>query len=174
MAHGLGIKNTVTGRGPCRQALGAQYSAWEEAKADVCGLFLTEQLIERGEITNTTVAQNYITFIAGILRSVRFGATEAHGVANIMCYNYFLEHGAFSRNADGKYVIDVEKAREAARGWAAIIIAMEGEGDAAAAKAYSDRNGKIGSDLQADLDAIRDANIPRDIIYKQGAQVLGL
>ena len=174
VAHGLGIKNTVTGRGPCRQALGAQYSAWEEAKADVCGLFLTEQLIERGEITNTTVNQNYITFIAGILRSVRFGATEAHGVANIMCYNYFQEHGAFTRNDDGKYVIDVEKAREAARGWAAIIIAMEGEGDMAAAKTYSDRNGKVGADLQADLDAIRDANIPRDIIYKQGAKVLGL
>ena len=174
VAHGLGIKNTVTGRGPCRQALGAQYSAWEEAKADVCGLFLTEQLIERGEITNTTVAQNYITFIAGILRSVRFGATEAHGVANIMCYNYFKEHGAFTRNADGKYVIDVDKARQAAREWASIIIAMEGEGDAAAAKTYSDRNGKIGSELQHDLDKIRDANIPRDIIYRQGADVLGL
>jgi len=174
VAHGLGIKNTVTGRGACRQALGAQYSAWEEAKADVCGLFLTEQLIERGEITNTTVAQNYITFISGILRSVRFGATEAHGVANIMCYNYFYEHGAFSRNAQGKYVIDVDKAREAARGWAAIIIAMEGEGDMAAAKAYSDKNGKISADLQRDLDAIRDANIPRDIVYKQGAAVLGL
>ena len=174
VAHGLGIKNTVTGRGPCRQALGAQYSAWEEAKADVCGLFLTEQLIERGEITNTTVNQNYITFIAGILRSVRFGATEAHGVANIMCYNYFKEHGAFTRDENGKYVIDVAKAREAARGWAAIIIAMEGEGDMAAAKAYSDVNGKISPELQADLDAIRDANIPRDIIYKQGAQVLGL
>ena len=174
VAHGLGIKNTVTGRGPCRQALGAQYSAWEEAKADVCGLFLTEQLIERGEITNTTVNQNYITFIAGILRSVRFGATEAHGVANIMCYNYFKEHGAFTRDSQGKYVIDVEKAREAARGWAALIIAMEGEGDMAAAKAYSDQNGKIGEELQNDLNAIRDANIPRDIVYKQGAKVLGL
>ncbi|MBR4739510.1 MAG: Zn-dependent hydrolase, partial [Bacteroidales bacterium] len=174
VAHGLGIKQTVTGKGACRQALGAQYSAWEEAKADVCGLFLTEQLIERGEITNTTVNQNYITFIAGILRSVRFGATEAHGVANIMCYNYFKEHGAFTRNEDGKYVIDVEKARQAAREWAAIIIAMEGEGDAAAAKAYSDRNGKVGDELQKDLDAIRDANIPRDIIYRQGADVLGL
>ena len=174
VAHGPGIKNTVSGRGPCRTALGAQYSAWEEAKADVCGLFLTEQLIGRGLITNTTVNQNYITFIAGILRSVRFGATEAHGVANIMCYNYFLEHGAFSRNADGKYVIDVEKAREAAKGWAALIIAMEGEGDMEAAKAYSEKNGKIGAELQADLDAIRDANIPRDIIYKQGAEVLGL
>ena len=174
VAHGLGIKNTVTTGIPCRQALGAQYSAWEEAKADVCGLFLTEQLIERGEITNTTVAQNYITFIAGLLRSVRFGATEAHGVANIMCYNYFKEHGAFSINADGKYVIDVDKAREAARGWAAIIIAMEGEGDMAAAKAYSDKNGKISPELQKDLDAIRDANIPRDIVYNQGAKVLGL
>lgn len=174
VAHGLGIKNTVTGKGACRQALGAQYSAWEEAKADVCGLFLTEQLIERGEITNTTVAQNYITFIAGILRSVRFGATEAHGVANIMCYNFFYEHGAFSRNAQGKYVIDVEKARAAAREWASIIIAMEGEGDAVAAKAYSDKNGKVGADLQKDLDAIRDANIPRDIVYKQGTAVLGL
>ena len=174
VAHGLGIKNTVTGRGPCRQALGAEYSAWEEAKADVCGLFLTEQLIERGEITNTTVAQNYITFIAGLLRSVRFGATEAHGRANIMCYNYFKEHGAFTRNADGKYVINVDKAREAARGWAAIIIAMEGEGDMAAAKAYSDKNGKIGSELQADLDKIRDANIPRDIRYNQGVKALGL
>lgn len=174
VAHGLGIKNTVTGKGACRQALGAQYSAWEEAKADVCGLFLTEQLIERGEITNTTVNQNYITFIAGILRSVRFGATEAHGVANIMCYNFFEQAGAFTRNAEGKYVINVEKARAAAREWAAIIIAMEGEGDMAAAKAYSDKNGKVSADLQKDLDAIRDANIPRDIVYKQGAAVLGL
>ena len=174
VAHGLGIKQTVTGKGACRTALGAQYSAWEEAKADICGLFLTEQLIERGEITNSTVAENYITFIAGILRSVRFGATEAHGIANIMCYNYLEKAGAFTRNEDGKYVINVEKAREAARSWAALIIAMEGEGDMAAAKAYSEKNGKIGADLQKDLDAIRDANIPRDIIYTQGAKVLGL
>ena len=58
--------------------------------------------------------------------------------------------------------------------WAAIIIAMEGEGDAAAAKAYSDKNGNISADLQKVLDQIRDANIPRDIIYKQGTDVLGL
>ena len=63
---------------------------------------------------------------------------------------------------------------EAARGWAALIIKMEGDGDMQAAMAYSSKNGKIGTKLQKDLDAIRDANIPRDIIYKQGAQVLGL
>jgi hypothetical protein len=91
-----------------------------------------------------------------------------------MCYNYFKEHGAFTRDSQGKYVINVDKAREAARSWAALIIAMEGEGDMAAAKAYSDKNGKIGEELQNDLNAIRDANIPRDIVYKQGAKVLGL
>ena len=174
VAHGLGIKNTITGRGSCRQALGNLYSAWEEAKADVCGLFLTEQLIEQGYITNSTIEENYVTFIAGILRSVRFGATEAHGVANIMCYNFFKEHGAFSRDKQGKYVIDVEKARKAAREWAALIIKMEGDGDFKAAKAYSEKNGKISPELQRDLNAIRDANIPRDIIYQQGAEVLGL
>ena len=174
VAHGLGIKQTITKKGTCREALGAQYSAWEEAKADVCGLFLTEQLIERGDITNSTIEENYITFIAGILRSVRFGATEAHGVANIMCYNYFKEHGAFTRDSQGKYVINVDKAREAARSWAALIIKMEGDGDMAAAKAYSEQHGKIGAELQNDLNAIRDANIPRDIVYRQGAAVLGL
>ncbi len=174
VAHGLGIKNTITGRGPCRQALGSLYSAWEEAKADVCGLFLTEQLIEKGYITNSTIEENYVTFIAGILRSVRFGATEAHGVANIMCYNFFKEHGAFTRDKQGKYVIDVDRARKAAREWAALIIKMEGDGDMNAAKAYSDKNGKISPELQKDLDRIRDANIPRDIKYIQGPDVLGL
>ena len=174
VAHGLGIKQTITGRGPCRQALGSLYSAWEEAKADVCGLFLTEQLIEKGLITNSTIEENYVTFIAGILRSVRFGATEAHGIANIMCYNYFKEHGAFTRDKKGKYVINVEKARKAAREWASIIIKMEGDGDIETAKKYTEKNGKISKELQKDLDAIRKANIPRDIIYIQGADVLGL
>ena len=174
VAHGLGIKQTITGRGPCRQALGSLYSAWEEAKADVCGLFLTEQLIEKGYITNSTIEENYVTFIAGLLRSVRFGATEAHGVANIMCYNFFKEHGAFSRDKAGKYIINVERARKAAREWAAPVITMEGDGDINAAKAYTEKNGKISPELQKDLDRIRDANIPRDIVYLQGAEVLGL
>ncbi|MBR1799274.1 MAG: Zn-dependent hydrolase [Bacteroidales bacterium] len=174
VAHGLGIKNTITSHIPCRKALGAQYSAWEEAKADVCGLFLTQQLIERGLITDCTVEQNITTFIAGLLRSVRFGATEAHGVANMMCYNYFQDHGVFSRDTEGKYVIDYDKAKEAMCGWAALIIKVEGDGDIDFATKYAAENGKVRPDLQKDLDAIRDANIPRDIRYNQGVAVLGL
>ena len=174
VAHGLGIKNTVNGKGNVRSALKNQYSAWEEAKADICGLFLTQTLIEQGEITGITVEDAYVTYIAGILRSVRFGATEAHGIANMMCFNYMQDNGAFTRNTEGKYVIDVDKAKAAMRGWAALILQVEGDGDIEFAQKYASENGKIRPELQKDLDAIRTNNIPKDIRYNQGLEALGL
>lgn len=174
VAHGLGVKNTVTGKGNLREALREQYSAWEEAKADICGLFLTETLIERGDITTCSVEDAYVTFIAGILRSVRFGATEAHGIANMMCFNFMQDKGAFTRNNEGKYVIDVEKSKEVMCEWAALILQVEGEGDYEFAKQYAAENGKVRPDLQADLNRIAEANIPRDIRYNQGVEALGL
>lgn len=174
VAHGLGVKKTVNTHLGLRDALKNQYSAWEEGKADVCGLYLVQTLIEKGDITDCTVEEAYTTFIAGLLRSVRFGATEAHGIANIMCYNYFLEHGAFSKNAKGKYVVNVEKAKEAMKGWAAFILQIEGEGDYEQAKAYAAEHGKISADLQKDLDAINSNSIPLDITYNQGLAALGL
>jgi hypothetical protein len=174
VAHGLGIKNTVTGKGNVRQALEAQYSAWEEAKADILGLFMVEYLINKGEISNITVEEAYTTFIAGMLRSVRFGASSAHGQANMMCYNFFEEKGAFVRNSEGRYHIDLPKAQQAMKDWAALVLQMEGEGDLNAAIQYNEKNGKAGSKLQADLDKINSAGIPRDIDFKQGKQVLDI
>ena len=174
VAHGLGPKKTVTKGQGLREALKNQYSAWEEGKADICGLYLVQSLIEKGLLTDCTVDDVYVTFIAGLLRSVRFGATEAHGIANIMCYNYFLEHGAFSKNADGKYVVDVAKAQEAMKGWASIILRIEGEGAFEEAAQYAKEHGKISADLQKDLDKINSANIPLDITYNQGKEALGL
>lgn len=174
VAHGLGIKETVTKHESMRKALGNQYSNWEEAKADICGLFLTTTLIDKGEITNCTKEDAYVTFIAGILRSVRFGATEAHGIANMMCFNYMQDNGAFTRNNEGKYVINVEKAEAAMKSWAAMILEVEGEGKYDFAKQYAAENGKVRADLQADLDKIAQNNIPRDIRYNQGLKALGL
>lgn len=174
VAHGLGIKNTVTDGKGLREALGKEYSKWEEAKADICGLFLTTKLIEMGEITNCTKEDAFVTFIAGILRSVRFGATEAHGIANMMCFNYLQDHGAFTRNDQGKYVVDVEKAEEAMKSWAALILQVEGEGDIEFAGSYAAKNGTIRPDLKKDLEMIAQNNIPRDIRYFQGLQALGL
>jgi len=174
VAHGLGIKNTVTDGKNLREALGNQYSAWEESKADICGLFLTTKLIDMGEIANCTKEDAYVTFIAGILRSVRFGATEAHGIANMMCFNYLQDNGAFSRNKEGKYVVDVTKAEAAMKSWAALILKVEGEGDYEYAKTYAEQNGKIRADLKKDLDMIAKNNIPRDIRFNQGLKALGL
>lgn len=170
VAHGLGIKNTVNNKGNVRQALKDQYSAWEEAKADILGLFMAEKLIEMGEITNITVEQAYTTFISGILRSVRFGAASAHGKANMMCYNYLLDNHAFSVNDKGYYLIDTEKTREAIRGWANMILKIQGTGDYDSAVQYASQNSVIRAELQRDLDKINSSGIPRDIRFIQGTE----
>ncbi len=174
VAHGLGVKKTVTDGKSLRDALKNQYSAWEEAKADICGLFMVQTLVEMGELNDCTVEEAYVTYMAGLLRSVRFGATEAHGIANIMCYNYFEEHGAFSKNADGKYVVNIDKAKEALKSWAAFVIQIEGEGDYDQATSYAKEHGIVSPALQADLDKINSSNIPLDITYNQGMEALGL
>jgi Peptidase family M49. len=174
VAHGLGIKNTITKKGSVRSALGNQFSAWEEAKADVLGLYLVSSLIDKGEITNITEQEAYTTFFAGLIRSVRFGAGEAHGQANMMCFNYFEDKGAFAKGKDGRYVIDYDKFKEAIKGWSAFILKVEGDGNYALAKTYKEKHGVIRPELQKDLNHINSLNIPKDVRFAQGAQVLGL
>ena len=174
VAHGLGIKNTINGKGGVRQALGNQYSGWEEAKADILGLYMVCSLIDKGEITSISKEDAVTTFIAGILRSVRFGAASAHGVANMMCFNYFEDNQAFTKNADGIYSINYDNAFRAMNSWAAKILEIEGTGDIDGAKAYADKNGQIRPALQETLDVINGKNIPKDIRYEQGKKVLGL
>ena len=174
VAHGLGIKNTINGKGGVRQALGNQYSSWEEAKADILGLFMVCSLIDKGEITSISKEDAVTTFIAGILRSVRFGAASAHGVANMMCFNYFEDNKAFAKNQDGIYTIDYANAFNAINSWAAKILEVEGTGDIEGAKAYSEKNGQIRQSLQETLDVINGKSIPKDIRYEQGKKVLGL
>ncbi len=174
VAHGLGVKQTINGKGSVDEAMQTENSSWEEAKADIIGLNLVCNLIEKGEITDITVEEAITTYIVGLLRSVRFGASEAHGIANMMCYNYMFENGAFTRNGNGTYHINYEKARKAMEGWIALILKTQATGDFAFASQYSKDHGTIGSDLQKDLDRINKAGIPRDIRFNQGLDVLGL
>jgi len=149
-------------------------TSWEEAKADIIGLFLNCKLIEMGEITNIKVEDAITTYIAGILRSVRFGASSSHGKANMMCYNYMEKEGAFTRNADGIYHIDFEKAKQVINSWGALILKVQGEGDFEFAEKFRAENGGIGEKLQADLDKINSSGIPKDIRFTQGLKTLGL
>lgn len=172
VAHGLGIKQTINTNESVDAVMGTEKTSWEEAKADILGLFMVTKLIEMGEITNITAEDAITTYIAGILRSVRFGAASSHGKANMMCFNYMEKAGAFSRDAKGQYVIDFEKAKEAMNGWAALILQTQGDGNIEFATKYRAENGGITPALQADLNKINEAGIPRDITFIQGVDVL--
>jgi len=174
IAHGLGIKNTINGLGPIRKALKEQYSALEEGKADILGLFMVTQLNEMGEFADTDLMENYVTFMAGIFRSVRFGAASSHGKANMVRFNYFLEKEAFNKLEDGTYAIDFEKMKAASKDLIALILKIQGDGDYDAAKALVESKGIITPDLQADLDKVDAAGIPTDIVFKQGPEHVGL
>lgn len=172
VAHGLGIKETINGKGSVDDALQTEKTTWEEAKADILGLFLVNTLIEKGEITDITAEDAITTYIVGILRSVRFGAGESHGKANMMCYNFMEKEGAFTRNADGSYHIDFEKAKAAINNWGALILKTQGDGNYEFASQYAKENASVPAALQNDLDRINNAGIPRDIRYNQGLEIL--
>lgn len=172
VAHGLGVKQTINTNESVDAVMGTEKTSWEEAKADILGLFMVTKLVEMGEITNITAEDAIATYIAGILRSVRFGAASSHGKANMMCFNYMEKAGAFSRDAKGQYVIDFPKAKEAMNGWAELILKTQGDGNVEFAAKYRAENGGITPALQADLDKINGAGIPRDITFIQGVDVL--
>lgn len=175
VAHGLGIKNTINGKGPVRQALKDLASSMEEGKADVLGLYMITKLHEAGELGDADLMDNYVTFLAGILRSVRFGASEAHGKANMVRFNYFAEHGAFSRDEQsGKYKVDFDGMREAMNGLSALLLTLQGNGDYDGAVELTETKGIVPSQLQADLDRLTTANIPVDITFRQGVAELAL
>jgi hypothetical protein len=175
VAHGLGINNTINGKGTVREALQSNYSAIEEGKADIIGLFLVTKLNEMGEFKDKELMDNYVTFMASIFRSIRFGVTSAHGVANMVRFNYFEEVGAFTRNEEtGTYTVNFEKMQKAMNDLGGMILKMQGEGDFEAAQRLIEDKGDIGETLQADLDRIDAAGIPVDIRFNQGVEVAGL
>ena len=174
VAHGLGVKNTINGQGTVRSALMETYTTIEEAKADIMGLYIVDQLYKKGEMSGTSVENNYITFFAGIFRSVRFGAASAHGKANMLCFNWMKDNGAFSRSEDGIYTVDLEKMKAATVSMMAQILKFQAEGDYEGVKKWIEEKSVISPELQQDLDRIAAADIAKDIYFVQGKSVLGL
>lgn len=175
VAHGLGIKQTINGKGTVREALKEYAGALEEAKADVLGLYMITRLRERGEIPEGTLTDNYVTYMAGLFRSVRFGAASAHGKANMVQFNFFADQGAFARDdVTGKYRVDTAKMQEAVKALAAKILTLQGDGDYDGTASLFTMQGVIRPVMQQDLDALAKAAIPVDVTFKQGLDALGL
>ena len=174
VSHGLGVKNTINGKGPVREALKEQYSTLEEAKADIMGLYLVTKLYEMGAITSGEIMNNYVTFFAGIFRSSRFGASNAHGKANMLCMKYFADNGAFLYLDNGYYKVNFEEMKKAVESLVGKIVTVQGNGDYEGVKAWIEADGVMTENLRRDLDKVNAAGIPIDIVFKQGKEVLGL
>ena len=133
------------------------------------------ELHQAGELGDVDLRDFYVTFMAGIFRSVRFGAASAHGKANMVRFNYFLEEGAFVRDAaTGRYRVDFDQFQAAIASLSRLLLTLQGDGDYDGAKALTESKGVITPNLQADLDRLTEANIPVDITFTQGVSALGL
>lgn len=175
VAHGLGIKNTINGKGTVQQSLGSYYSALEEGKADILGLYMITQLYDKKVLQEGELMDYYVTFMAGIFRSVRFGAASAHGQANMIRFNYFLEQGAFVKDAKTAfYSINFEKMKSAMTSLSAIILKLQGDGDLEGVKKLIAEKGVIKDELKKDLEKLSSKNIPVDLVFDQGIEVLEL
>lgn len=175
VAHGLGIKNTLDGQGTVRKSLQETASALEEGKADILGLYMISELYKSDDLTEGQIMDNYTTFLAGIFRSVRFGASSAHGKANMVRFNFFKELGAFTRDGKtGLYSVDFDKMTVAMNELSKLILTIQGDGNYQGAVELLNTRGVITEQLELDLAKLEKASIPVDIVFEQGKKILGI
>jgi hypothetical protein len=175
VAHGLGIKNTINNKGTVREALKEHASALEEGKADVLGLYMVSSLRDKGMVTEGSIEDNYVTFVTSIFRSIRFGSSSAHGLANLIRFNFFKEKGAVEYDEEAEaYRINFDKIKDATDALSKKILTYQGDGNYEGVDAFISKYGTVGSRLQTSLDRLQEQNIPKDIIFNQGEGVLGL
>jgi hypothetical protein len=163
-AHGLGPGSITLEDGTetdVNRALRDLYSTIEEAKADIVGLYCSQWMIDNGHLDPAMARHMYATFLGGFFRSVRFGATEAHGRANMIQFNFLLEREGIRVGEDGRYSIDYERIRQAVRDLAAELLAIEADGDYERAQQFIERYGQVTEELQAGLARLSD--VPVDI-----------
>ncbi len=163
LMHGLGPHNiTVAGKPTTvRQELKETYSAIEEAKADVSGLWALRYLADKKQIEPAIARTMYTTFLASAFRSIRFGVNEAHGRGIAVQLNYFIDAGAFKPRQDGTFTVDTAKIGDAVTALTRDIMTLQAEGNYAKAKELIDRLGVVRPEVQKVLDKL--AGVPVDI-----------
>ena len=162
IAHGLGVKNTIKGT-PVAEALGNEAHTIEEAKADILGVYLATQMINRHELNATLSREDALTTaLTSFIRSGRFGNAEALGRANIICYNYLAANGSFN----GHYTVNYDNAEKAVASLAGELLKIQADGNKAAASDFIRKYSSVGKDLEADFINIRLEKIPVDIRFE--------
>ena len=166
IAKGLGVKETINGKGTVAEALGSEALVMEKAKSNVLGAWLCAKEAEDYNISALFQKEDVLTtFVTNTIRSTRFGAADPTGVANIFVYNYLLESKSIIWNPSGRYSIDYDKTWQALETLGAEILRIQAQGDSEAAKAWIAKYGIAGPESLSDKRVLESAGIPVDIRF---------
>ena len=166
VARGLGVKETVNGKGSVSEALGSEDLTLEKAKANVLGAYLCAREVDAYRIHALLTRQDVLTtFVANVIRSSRFGFGDATGRANLIIYNYLTEQGALTRKESGKYALDCAAAGKAIAALGAEILRLQATGDAEAAASFSAKYAVVTPAIEADKVNLELEKIPVDIRF---------
>jgi hypothetical protein len=163
LMHGLGPHDvTINGRhSTVREELKETYSALEEAKADISGLFALQYMIDKGVVDKSLERTLYTTYLASSFRTLRFGTNDAHGLGMAVQFNYLLDQGGFIANKDGTFSVNPAKIKQGVEGLTREIMTIQAEGSYEKAKDLGARLGAVRPEVQRALDKM--GNIPVDI-----------
>jgi len=168
ICHGLGPAFAHDASGEkvdIRAAIGPIFGGLEEAKADVVGMFALKWLVDHNVLPKQKLNGYYASYLAGNFRTLRFGAAEAHGQAEMMEFNYYVEQGAVRRDASGKYSVDFEKMPGAIAALAKELLVMEATGDRARAEAWFTKYDVISPELQKSLEKAKGLPVDVDPLF---------
>jgi hypothetical protein len=175
MARNLGMRETVSGRGPVRAALGEHADTLEEAKAAVLSLWVADWLHASGELPETALIDHAASFLAGLFRTLHLDADTPAGQARMLVFNYFRDWGAFRRDTPaGRYRVDMTSLRPAVEALAAELLTIQGAGDYGGAAMLIDSLAQPRAELRDDLARLDGAAIPAALVFHQGEHLLGL
>ena len=166
VAHGLGVKETINGKGSVEQALGSVAPTLEELKATAAGVLLVCHLQKHFEIRHIFGKEEALnTFFVSLVRSERFGEGSALGRANIMIFNYLKEAGAFERKPSGQYILNLKKMEESLSNLTSLVLKIQATGDKAAADELEAKYSKTSKEFEADKQNLIVAGVPTDIRF---------
>jgi hypothetical protein len=163
LMHGLGPHNiTIGGRATTvREELKDTYSALEEAKADISGLWALQYLVTKGTLDRSLERSMYTTFLASAFRTLRFGLSDAHARGIAIQLNTLLDKGAFKVNADGTFAVDHARVKTAVAELAGELITVQGKGNAARARELLTTMAVVRPQVQRAIDRMK--AVPVDI-----------
>ncbi|MDE5421794.1 Zn-dependent hydrolase [Ancylomarina sp. DW003] len=172
ISNSLGISQTINGKGSVKDALKEHHAIINVLKNDVLRMFFITKLHEMNELKGVDLMDNYVTHMADVFRSIRFGVTDAQGVANMIRFNYFNEQEAFKYDSKtGTYKINDYKMKKAIESLSKLVLEIQGNGDFDLAAEIIRDKGYIHNELLNDLYRIQRAKIPKDVVYDQGDQL---